>query len=56
MSHVLGGIAYGSQDYGDAVVQDAAATLALAARYKFDDFFGDEGKRAAPPMPKSAVG
>jgi hypothetical protein len=45
---LLGGIAYGSQDYGDAVVQDAATTIALAARYMFDDFFGDEGNALHP--------
>ena len=44
---VLGGIAYGAQDYPD-IRQGDAPTVAAAARYTFDDPFGDEGNALHP--------
>jgi probable HAF family extracellular repeat protein len=44
---VLGGIAYGAQDYPD-LHQNAAVTPAVAVRYTFDDPFGDEGDALHP--------
>jgi Autotransporter beta-domain len=44
---VLGGIAYGAQDYPDIRAGDAT-TMAVAGRYTFDDPFGDEGKALHP--------
>jgi probable HAF family extracellular repeat protein len=44
---VLGGIAYGRQDYPN-VRQGDAPTVAAAARYTFDDPFGDEGGALHP--------
>jgi len=44
---VLGGIAYGAQDYPN-IQQGDAPTLAVAARYTFDDPFGDKGNGLHP--------
>ena len=44
---ILGGIAYGSEEYTN-IKQGAAPTLALAARYTFDDPFGDEASTLHP--------
>ncbi len=44
---VLGGIGYGTQDYTH-ISEQGAPTIALAARYTFDDPFGDEGNALHP--------
>ncbi len=44
---VLGGIAYGAQDYPN-ITQDDSITVATALRYTFDDPFGDEGNTLHP--------
>lgn len=44
---VLGGVAYGSREYKD-VRQANATTVAAAARYTFDDPFGDAGDALHP--------
>jgi hypothetical protein len=44
---VLGGFAYGAQDYPD-IRQGDAPTAAVAMRYTFDDPFGDQGKALHP--------
>ena len=44
---VLGGIAYGAQDYPD-IRQASAPTIAAALRYTFDDPFGDKAKALQP--------
>jgi probable HAF family extracellular repeat protein len=44
---IMGGIAYGSEDYPD-ITQGNAPTVAAAVRYTFDDPFGDAGKALHP--------
>ena len=44
---VLGGLAYGAQDYPN-IGQSDAPTVAAAARYTFDDPFGDAGQALHP--------
>jgi hypothetical protein len=44
---VIGGLAYGSEDY-PGISQGNAPTVAAAVRYTFDDPFGDDGKTLHP--------
>ena len=44
---VLGGIAYGAQDYRN-IRQGDAPTVAAAMRYTFDDVFGEKGRVLTP--------